>query len=118
MAMTRTLVLARGQRFGGNPAELVGVAYGKPEHPADLVAENARLVGENVVIREEISALNGKVEMMARTIAELEMKLGHRKKTAPAFSARSPHCGAPCGPKAFRRRRPPARSIQKWVQLS
>ncbi len=47
-----------------------------PEGSGNLARENAQLRAENSALREEVSALKDRIDVMARTIAELEKKLG------------------------------------------
>lgn len=47
-----------------------------------LRAENAALREEVAVLQRELSAFKGQIETMARTIAELEKKLGRNSKNS------------------------------------
>jgi len=49
---------------------------------ADLARENTALRAENAALGQQVSVLEGKIDVMARTIAELEKKLGRNSQNS------------------------------------
>jgi transposase len=57
------------------------MADGEPD-AGDFERENLELRAENTTLRQEVSALKARIEVMARTIAELQKKLGRNPQNS------------------------------------